>query len=93
VDATLRASTAEGVGGQVINVGSGHGRTLREVIDSLNELFGCRMNPVLGPPRPGDIHASYSDISLAKRLLGYEPTVGFQEGLRQTVEWMRSRAA
>lgn len=93
VDATLRAATAYGVGGEVINVGSGQGRTLREVIESLNELFGSRMSPVFAPPRPGDVRASYSDISLAKRLLGYEPRVKFQEGLRRTIEWMRSRAA
>ena len=41
--------------------------------------------------RPGDVRDSLADISKAKAILGYEPTVGLEEGLRQTVEWYRTQ--
>ena len=40
--------------------------------------------------RAGDVRDSQADISKARRLLGYEPIVDFEEGLRRTVEWYRS---
>jgi UDP-glucose 4-epimerase len=42
------------------------------------------------PPRPGDVRDSQADISRARELLGYEPIVPFEEGLRLTVEWYRA---
>jgi nucleoside-diphosphate-sugar epimerase len=42
--------------------------------------------------REGDVRDSQADISKAKRLLGYEPLVGLEEGLRKTLEWCRSEA-
>jgi UDP-glucose 4-epimerase len=91
VDATIRATVTEGVSGQVMNVGSGEAHSLLEVIEKLKKIFGRDLKPTFGPLRPGDIHASYSDIRLARSLLGYEPAVGFEEGLRRTVEWVRAR--
>ena len=45
------------------------------------------------PPRAGDVRHSQADISLARRILGYAPAVGLEEGLEKTVAWFRSRAA
>jgi len=44
----------------------------------------------MGPPREGDVHDSQADIYKARHLLGYEPSVAFDEGLRRTVAWYRS---
>jgi len=44
-----------------------------------------------GPERAGDIKHSLADISLAQKLLGYQPRVSFEEGLRRTVEWYRQQ--
>ena len=93
VDATLKACTAPGASGKVINVGVGRSYTLNQTITILNHIFGQNVEPRYGPPRPGDARHSLADISLARQVLGYEPLVSFEEGLRRTVEWFRAEIA
>jgi nucleoside-diphosphate-sugar epimerase len=90
VDATLRACTSPDASGHVINVGTGERHTLNETIRILNGIFGAQMTPRYDAPRAGDVQHSHADISLARKLLGYEPKVRFEEGLRKTVDWFRS---
>ncbi len=89
VDATLRACTARQASGQVINVGMGEQRTLNETIRLLNTIFAREVKPSYEPSRPGDVRHSRADITLARRLLGFEPTISFEEGLRRNLEWCR----
>jgi UDP-glucose 4-epimerase len=89
VSATLLACTATGVGGKIINVGVGERYTLNQTIALLNKIFGRQVSPRYAAPRQGDVRHSQADISLARQLLGYEPKVRFEQGLRQTVEWYR----
>lgn len=78
---------AEGdVTGEAFNVGRGGRVTVNELVETLNDLLGTDLDPVYEPARPGDVRHSDADVSKATRLLGYEPTVGFEEGLRRTVE-------
>jgi UDP-N-acetylglucosamine/UDP-N-acetyl-alpha-D-glucosaminouronate 4-epimerase len=93
VDATLRACTAPDAAGRVINVGTGGRHTLNETIKILNMIFGAEVTPRYDAPRTGDVQHSHADISLARKLLGYEPRVRFEEGLKKTVAWFRSTAA
>ena len=90
VDATLKACTAPGAAGKVINVGVGRSYTLNQTIALLNGIFGRPVRPKYDPPRKGDALHSLADISLARQALGYEPHVSFEEGLRRTVDWFRS---
>jgi nucleoside-diphosphate-sugar epimerase len=90
VDATLRACTAPDASGQVINVGTGERYTLNETIKILDRIFGRQVTPRYDAPRAGDVKHSHADISLARKLLGYEPGVRFEEGLKKTVAWFRS---
>jgi nucleoside-diphosphate-sugar epimerase len=90
VDATLGACMAPNAGGQVMNVGMGSDRTLNETIRILNSLFEREVRPSYEPARPGDARHSRADITLAKCVLGYEPRVSFEEGLRKTIEWYRA---
>lgn len=55
----------------------------------VGELFAQAFGRVY-PPRAGDIRDSQADISLARKLLGYEPRVSFEEGLRSTWDWYKS---
>jgi UDP-N-acetylglucosamine/UDP-N-acetyl-alpha-D-glucosaminouronate 4-epimerase len=93
VDATLRACTAPDAAGTVINVGTGERHTLNETIASLNGIFGAQVVPRYEAPRTGDVQHSHADISLARKLLGYEPKVRFEEGLKKTVDWFHPTAA
>jgi nucleoside-diphosphate-sugar epimerase len=51
--------------------------------------MGRDLEPVPGPPREGDVLDSQADIYKARKLLGFEPSVPFEEGLRRTVAWYR----
>src|SRR5271157_110332 len=90
VDATLKACTSPEAVGKVINVGVGRSYTLNQTIALLNGIFGRQVRPRYDPPRKGDALRSLADILLARQVLGYEPRVSFEEGLRRTVDWFRT---
>lgn len=90
VDATLRAADAPNVSGMVFNVGTGARFTLNHTLALLGKISGKPVQARYEPPRTGDIRDSQADISLARTHLGYEPHVGFEEGLRRTFDWYRS---
>ena len=89
VEASLLACTASEAAGRVLNVAIGDRITLNQVFALLRKITGAAVEPVYGPPRPGDILHSLADIRLARQLLGYEPKVFLEEGLRRTVAWYR----
>jgi UDP-N-acetylglucosamine/UDP-N-acetyl-alpha-D-glucosaminouronate 4-epimerase len=93
VDGVLRASQAPGVAGEVINVATGTRVSLNELFNTIRALLDANVEPKYGPPRAGDVRDSQADISKARRLLGYEPTVTFEQGLKNTVEWYRNTQA
>lgn len=75
--------------GQIINVASGTCETLLELLEGLAKTIGNNPEPIFKEDRPGDVKHSLASIDKAKELLGYEPTVGFMEGLEKTVDWYR----
>jgi len=87
VDATLRSCEAPGASGKVLNVGTGQRFTLNETLRLLGKITGKNATARYDPPRAGDIKDSQADITLARKILAYEPTIGFEEGLRRTWEW------
>lgn len=90
VEGNILASSAAGVSGEVINIACGGGVSVNALASGILGILGREeISPVYGPERPGDVRDSCADISKARRLLGYEPLVGFDEGLRTTVEWIR----
>src|SRR5688572_22707222 len=87
VDASLRACEAAGASGKVFNVGTGTRFTLNETLALLEKISGRNIKARYDPPRTGDILHSLADISLAREILGYKPSVRFDEGLRRTWDW------
>ncbi len=81
------AAPAELVSGRVMNVATGVRITLNEVVEVLRGITGYSGVVKYAPERAGDIKHSLADISLAGELLGYSPSVSFEEGLRRTVAW------
>jgi UDP-glucose 4-epimerase len=92
VQGNLLAADAQGVAGQVFNVANGRSTTLVELIAELNRLLGTKVAPVHEAPRAGDVRESLADITRARSLLGYEPQVGFEEGLRLSIDYYRQLA-
>jgi nucleoside-diphosphate-sugar epimerase len=93
VDGVLRACTARNVSGSVINIATGARISLNQLFRTLRDLIGSSVNVNYGAARSGDVKDSQADISRARKLLGYEPLVSFEEGLRRTVEWYRAGSA
>jgi nucleoside-diphosphate-sugar epimerase len=93
VDANLLACQAPAAecAGQVFNVATGRRVTLNETFELLRGLTSYSGKPNYGPERGGDIKHSLADISKAETHLRYRPKVNFEEGLRRTVDWYRSR--
>jgi UDP-glucose 4-epimerase len=79
--------------GEVINVACGERYSLNDLVGILNDILGTKLAPVYASAKPGDVKHSLAAIELAGELLGYEVKVGFNEGLRRTVEWFRQRLA
>lgn len=76
--------------GEVFNVGSGHAYTIREIADRLGKVVGREdLEPqVTHEYRVGDIRHCFADISKARQMLGYEPQVKLEEGLREMAQWL-----
>lgn len=87
VDGVLRAATAPEASGQAINVATGGRVSLLELLSTLNRVMGTAAEPEFGPARQGDVKDSQAAIEKAHELLGYTPSVGFEDGLRHTVAW------
>ena len=92
VQANLLAAERPGVEGRVFNVGNGRSTDLLTLLSVLNRLLGTRIEPIFAPPRPGDVRESMADITQARTLLGYDPQVDFEEGLRRSVDYYRAIA-
>ncbi len=90
VDGVLRAATADNVSGEVINIATGGRISLLELVRAIQLILGTDVAPTLGPVREGDVKDSQADIFKARKLLGYDPTVPFEEGLRHTVAWSKT---
>jgi UDP-glucose 4-epimerase len=94
VDANLRACTAPSkCAGSVMNIACGERIDLIQLAEVIRSIVGKGKPPVHEPDRAGDVKHSLADVSLAKELIGYEPTVNFAEGIERTVQFYRSKTA
>jgi UDP-glucose 4-epimerase len=90
VEANILAGRAPGAGGESVNVGCGSRISLLDIIERLEALLGHRVERRHTPARAGDVPHTLADVSHAKRVLGYEPLVGFDEGFRRTVDYFKT---
>lgn len=91
VEANLLAGLAPSdARGRVMNIGgSREPSSVNRILEITAGLTGATPQPVHTPPRGGDVRRTEADVSLAKRLIGYEPKIDIEEGLRRTVAWFR----
>jgi UDP-N-acetylglucosamine/UDP-N-acetyl-alpha-D-glucosaminouronate 4-epimerase len=90
VSANLLACEAPNISGKVFNIGVGGRYSLNQTVELLRNISGRKLEVKYDPPRDGDIRDSQADITQARTLLGYEPQVDFEQGLRRTFDWYRS---
>jgi len=79
----------ESAAARIYNVAVGERYTLNQLFSYLKEIIDTDIAAVHREPRDGDIPHSQADISKAKKLLDYQPSVKFREGLEKTVDWYR----
>jgi nucleoside-diphosphate-sugar epimerase len=87
VAATLAAAEAA-VKAAVINVGGGSSVTMLDVLDLARENTGQPVPIVPADPQSGDVAATEADLTLAHRVLGYQPTVDLREGMSRQATWL-----
>lgn len=89
VQALRKAADADAsvASGNVYNVGTGRSVTVLDLVNALNVILGKNLTATHAPTRAGDVRFSRADISRTRSDLGYDPTVTFEDGLRQTVQW------
>jgi nucleoside-diphosphate-sugar epimerase len=89
VEANIRAAAAPSLAGESVNIAAGAPRSVLELLQAISTVFGYWLEPQFKPARPGDIRDSHADITLARGLIGFEPVVSFEDGLRRTIDWLR----
>lgn len=89
VHANLLAAVAEGVSGEVFNVGCGMSTSVNEVVEHIRAAVGRSGTIHYGPPRRGDVPRSLADIGKARAMLGYDPQVLLPAGLERVALWFR----
>jgi len=75
--------------GEILNLGTGRGTSVNDIVSVLNTLLHSRIVPMHEPDRPGEVQRIYLDATRAREVLGWKPTVSFQDGLARTIEWHR----
>lgn len=89
VHANLLAADAAETHGEVLNIACGERVSVNQIIAAINKLLGKSVPSNHVAPRPGDVRHSLADISLAKEVIGFEPKILFEEGLRLAIDWYR----
>jgi dTDP-L-rhamnose 4-epimerase len=83
-----------GADGLPVNIGSGHSVSVNEIARALAAVLGSDVEPeVTGKYRVGDIRHCFADISRARDLLGFEPQVSLEDGMRELAEWLQTQTA
>lgn len=83
----LLAARKKPKGFEIINLGCGDPVSLRRFIRVFEDVLGKKAKIKYAPLQPGDVVATYADITKARKLLGYKPRVGIEEGIKNFVNW------
>jgi nucleoside-diphosphate-sugar epimerase len=88
VDATISSADAADANGRAFNIAAGAPATVNELAEAISRILDKPVEKQFAPNRPGDIRDSWADLSAAREVLGYEPSIGLEDGLRRTIEFL-----
>lgn len=92
VDATILGIESDNANNQVFNVGNGVATSVIDVAQSLIKNFEIEVPiEITGKFRKGDIRHNFADISKIKNLLGFEPKIDFNQGIKKYVDWVKTQ--
>ena len=94
VDGFVRASISPGAIGEIINIGNGLEYKIRDVVEMLLKLMSSPVKPRFGALdyRPGETWHFYCDNTKAREILGWEPKVNLEDGLKMTISWFQKHS-
>ena len=87
VQANIKSAVTPGIKCEVFNIACGKAYSVLDIVKYVNKILGKNISPKLGPIRAGDALHTLADISKAKKLIGFRPEIGFEEGLKKTIEY------
>lgn len=91
VNGNILAATAENIpGGIIMNCACASQITLNQLVEEINKILGKKIDPIYSEPRQGDIKHSFADITLAQKIINYQPEINFEEGLKKTINYYRT---
>ena len=90
VQANIKAATAPGIKCEVFNIACGKAYSVLDIVKYVNNILKKDIKPKLGPIRPGDVNHTLADITKAKKLIRFDPKVGFEQGLEKAVGYFKS---
>lgn len=74
---------------EILNLGNSSPVSLKEMIETIGKALNIKPNIEQLPMQPGDVERTFADVSKAKRLIGYEPKISFEDGIRKFVSWYK----
>lgn len=89
VEGNMLAMKAERTGGHVVNLACGGQISINDTIAAINRLLGTSVQSRHVEPRAGDVRHSCADVRRATELLGFSPIVGFEDGLKRSIDFYR----
>jgi UDP-glucose 4-epimerase len=89
----MRLLDTNSADGTVMNIGSGNRISVDDLAINLKEIIGSSSEIKYTDVQKGDAKHTLADVGLAKELIGYEPSVGIEEGLKRFVEWYKHQAS
>lgn len=88
MQANWKAANAAKTHGEAMNISTANAVTVNTVVQAIQKLMGKEhIQPTYTAPRPGDIKHSLADISRARKTIGYEPLISFEEGIQKAIRW------
>ena len=91
VSANILAATTPGIKHEILNVANGVSTTVLDIVNVTNKILGKNVEPKFLDVRPGDVFKTHADITKLKATIGFAPLVNFEEGMKRTVEYFKSK--
>jgi UDP-glucose 4-epimerase len=89
VKANVLSLVRENVAGEVFNVADGSPKSVNYLLESLQGIMSSDIKPTFLDIRPGDVKKTHASIEKAQQMLGWQPDVDFEQGLKATAEWFK----
>jgi nucleoside-diphosphate-sugar epimerase len=92
VNANILSMTAKNISGSggVFNIACNSKHSILEIANTISKITGIKPKFIFKPKRAGDVRHTLADISMAKKYLGFKPSINFEDGMKKTVDYFKN---